>query len=134
MKKKTLPTQSIKKDFSYFRLKNQNEGYIDTIEQLQDENDELFDENEQLKEKVELLSKINTTLEKEVRREMVEEMKVALQRKEKAVEERMQIRIDYLMKKHAEEVMVIEMRFSLLLFCYCFVGGRAEGENKKARR
>lgn len=67
--------------------------------------DDLYDENEELKEKVAQLTSINISLEKEVRKEMADEMMAALKRKEKAVEERMQIRIDFLIKQHADEVM-----------------------------
>ena len=76
-------------------------------ELLQEENDNLYAQNEQLLEKNVVLMRINESIEKEVRTKMTEEWMADLRRKEKAVEARLQIKIDFLKKTHAEQVVMI---------------------------
>lgn len=82
---------------SHPRLKQVNEEFAE-------ENDNLYSVIDQLKEENDALKKANETIERQIRKEMAENMMRDLQRKERATEERMQTKINFLEKRHANDV------------------------------
>jgi len=87
-----------------YRLKQRVEDLEIVNEELREENDDLYSENVQLQEKLTIMNRMNEAFEQKVRNEVVDDWMLELRKKEESVQSRMQIRIDFLIKKNAEEV------------------------------
>lgn len=82
------------------RLKQINEELAEDIDRLYSIVEDLEDRNDEL-------MRTNETIEREVRKQMTENMMKELKRKERSVESTLQARIDFLTKRHAEDVTMI---------------------------
>lgn len=74
------------------------------VDQLTDENDHLLAVIDQLEEQKAEVVKLNESIERGIRQEMTDYLMTELRRKEQSVEARLQVKIDFLTKTHAEDV------------------------------
>lgn len=81
----------------YDKLFDENQELTKEVEELETENEELRRENEKLRRE-------NECLERNLRRDLSERFMQDLRQKEVSVEARMQIRIDFLTKRHEKDV------------------------------
>lgn len=77
-------------------------------EELYEENEQLLATNDQLVEQ----NREHIKMEEKIREEMTEYMMKEFRRKELAVEARLQVRIDFLQKRYAEDVIFLWCRFN----------------------
>lgn len=77
-------------------------------EELYEENEQLLATNDQLVEQ----NREHIKMEEKIREEMTEYMMKEFRRKELAVEARLQVRIDFLQKRYAEDVIFLWYRFN----------------------
>ncbi|XP_037034106.1 kinesin-like protein subito [Bradysia coprophila] len=121
-----VPRHSVSRRYSFFLgvqpkedsnlsiILDENYRLKEINEELADENDRLVSMVDELEERNEELMKTNETIEREVRKEMTENMMKELKRKAQSVEATLQGRINFLTKRHADDIAELQQKIAKL--------------------